>query len=68
MSCSLTAHKLTFKALTPAELEEKKKLQTLEGAIYREMDALLTENAALVEATSPESVEKFCRLRALEHS
>ncbi len=43
----------TFKALTPAELEEKKKLQTLEGAIYREMDALLTGNAGLIEGHRP---------------
>ncbi|MDP1689680.1 MAG: FAD-binding oxidoreductase [bacterium] len=44
---------VTLKALTPAELEEKKKLQTLEGAIYRDMDALLTENAALIEEHRP---------------
>ena len=43
----------TFKALTPAELEEKKELPTLEGSIYREMDALLTENAALIEEHRP---------------
>jgi FAD/FMN-containing dehydrogenase len=43
----------TFKPLSPAELEEKKKLQTLEGAIYREMDALVTENAALIEEHRP---------------
>lgn len=43
----------TFKALTPAELEEKKALQTLEGKIYREMDALLTENAALIASKKP---------------
>jgi len=43
----------SFRALTPAELEEKKKLQTLEGKIYREMDALLTENANLIEAHRP---------------
>ncbi|MFM2331145.1 MAG: hypothetical protein RLZZ26_652 [Candidatus Parcubacteria bacterium] len=43
----------TFRALTPAELEEKKKLETLEGAIYREMDALITENAALIEEKRP---------------
>ncbi|MBI4065810.1 FAD-binding oxidoreductase, partial [Candidatus Kaiserbacteria bacterium] len=43
----------TFKALTPSELEEKKKLQTLEGKIYREMDAMLTENATLIEAHRP---------------
>ncbi|MBI5405903.1 FAD-binding oxidoreductase [Candidatus Kaiserbacteria bacterium] len=44
---------VTFKALTPAELEEKKKLQTLEGAIYREMDALITDNAGLIEGRRP---------------
>ena len=43
----------TFGPLTQAELEEKKKLSTLEGAIYREMDALLTGNAALIEAHRP---------------
>src|SRR3989344_2687608 len=43
----------TFKSLTPAELEEKKKLETLEGKIYREMDALLTENAKLIEEHRP---------------
>ena len=43
----------TFKALTSSELKEKKKLRTLEGKIYREMDALLTENAALIEAKRP---------------
>jgi FAD/FMN-containing dehydrogenase len=43
----------SFKALVPEELEEKKKLQTLEGAIYREMDALLVKNAALIEAKRP---------------
>lgn len=43
----------TFKALTEAELEGKKKLETLEGKIYREMDALLAENAALIEARRP---------------
>ncbi|MFA6503324.1 MAG: FAD-binding oxidoreductase, partial [Candidatus Paceibacterota bacterium] len=43
----------TFGPLTQAELEEKKKLQTLEGAIYRDMDALLTEHAALIESHRP---------------
>lgn len=43
----------TFKALTPSELEEKKKLQTLEGDIYRTMDAIVSENAALIEAHKP---------------
>ncbi len=42
-----------FKELTQEELEEKKKLETLEGKIYREMDALLTENSALVESHRP---------------
>ncbi len=43
----------TFKALTRDEVEGKKQLQTLEGAIYREMDALISENAALIEAHRP---------------
>jgi FAD/FMN-containing dehydrogenase len=43
----------TFKSLTPEEVADKKKLQTLEGSIYREMDALLDKNAALIEAHRP---------------
>ena len=43
----------SFKALTPEEVADKKKLQTLEGKIYREMDAFLSENAALIEAHRP---------------
>ena len=43
----------TFKSLTPAELTEKKKLQTLEGEIYRAMDTLVSENAALIEEKRP---------------
>ncbi|HEC93882.1 MAG TPA: FAD-binding oxidoreductase [Candidatus Kaiserbacteria bacterium] len=43
----------TFKALTPEELEEKKKLNTLEGDIYRRMDTLITENAKLIETRKP---------------
>ncbi len=43
----------TFKPLTPTELEEKKKLQTLEGDIYRKMDALITKNATLIEQHRP---------------
>ena len=43
----------TFKSLTHAELAEKKKLDTLEGNIYREMDALLTGHAGLVEGHRP---------------
>ena len=43
----------TFKALAPPELAKKKKLKTLEGDIYRKMDALLTENASLIEMHKP---------------
>lgn len=43
----------TFKALTPAELSEKQKLQTLEGEIYRRMSALLSQNHALIEHAKP---------------
>jgi FAD/FMN-containing dehydrogenase len=43
----------TFKPLTPEEVEDKKKLETFEGKIYREMDALLTENAALIASKKP---------------
>ena len=44
----------TFGPLTSAELEEKKKkLTTLEGSIYREMDALLSNNKALIEEHRP---------------
>lgn len=50
LSDGSTAH---FGPLTPSELEEKKKLETLEGRIYRDMDALLTEHAALIEEKRP---------------
>lgn len=43
----------TFKALTREELKEKKGLQTLEGEIYRTMDTLITDNAALIEEKRP---------------
>jgi FAD/FMN-containing dehydrogenase len=43
----------SFKALTTSELETKKKLDTLEGAIYREMDDLLTKNASIIKAAKP---------------
>ena len=43
----------TFKSLTPEEIADKKKLDTLEGKIYREMDELLTRNARLIEAHRP---------------
>lgn len=42
-----------FAPLTKETLAEKKNLQTLEGKIYREMDTLLTENEALIEAHRP---------------
>lgn len=43
----------TFKALMPAELAEKKKLETLEGEIYRSIDSLITDNASLIEEKRP---------------
>lgn len=42
-----------FGPLTPSQLEEKKKLQSLEGAIYRDMDELLTQNEKLIEQHRP---------------
>jgi FAD/FMN-containing dehydrogenase len=42
-----------FKSLTPSELEERKALKNLEGAIYRKMDKLLAEHAALIEEHRP---------------
>jgi hypothetical protein len=55
----------TFKALGPDELEEKKKLNTLEGDIYRKMSALILDNRRLIEAPA-EGLEELRRLRALE--
>ncbi|MFI5260635.1 MAG: FAD-binding oxidoreductase [Candidatus Paceibacteria bacterium] len=43
----------TFGPLTPAELAEKKSLPTLEGAIYREMDMIVSDNAALIDKHRP---------------
>lgn len=43
----------SFKALTPSELAEKKKLDTLEGKIYRDMDQLLTDNAEIIRKAKP---------------
>ncbi|MEA2701939.1 MAG: hypothetical protein QOE22_648 [Candidatus Parcubacteria bacterium] len=43
----------TFKALTNDELAEKKRLDTLEGSIYRDMDELLTKNADAIAAAKP---------------
>ncbi|HVW82543.1 MAG TPA: FAD-binding oxidoreductase [Candidatus Paceibacterota bacterium] len=42
-----------FKALSPSELQMKKVKNDFEGQIYRAMDALLAENAALIEARKP---------------
>lgn len=43
----------TFKALNTRELEEKQQLPTLEGAIYRDMAALLKENGPAIEQARP---------------
>jgi FAD/FMN-containing dehydrogenase len=43
----------TFKDLGPDELDEKKKLNTLEGDIYRKMSALIIENREVIEAARP---------------
>jgi FAD/FMN-containing dehydrogenase len=45
--------KATFKALGPDELEEKKKLETLEGEIYRRMSRLIIDNRELIEDAVP---------------
>ncbi|HWU24222.1 MAG TPA: FAD-binding oxidoreductase, partial [Candidatus Paceibacterota bacterium] len=44
---------VTFEELNVDELAKKKMLQTLEGSIYREMDELLTTNAAAIKAAKP---------------
>lgn len=43
----------TFKALTEAEVEERKTYPTLEGAIYRGMDALLKEHGERIHKAKP---------------
>lgn len=43
----------TLRALSPDELEEKKKLTTREGEIYRRMSDLIITNRALIEAHRP---------------
>ncbi len=43
----------TFKELGPDELEEKKKLNTLEGDIYRKMSTLIIDNRESIEAAKP---------------
>lgn len=43
----------TFRKITVAELEEKKKLDTLEGDVYRRVHGLLVENAEIVAKARP---------------
>ncbi|MDB5244458.1 MAG: putative oxidoreductase [Parcubacteria group bacterium] len=43
----------TFKPLTEAEVNAKKLEHTLEAQIYRTMDAIITNNAELIEAKRP---------------
>ncbi len=45
--------RVLFHELTPEQVEEKKKLQTREGAIYRDMHALLRTHAADIRAAKP---------------
>ncbi len=42
-----------FKALTEKELEQKKKLKTLEGKIYREMFDLISKNYDVLQKAKP---------------
>jgi FAD/FMN-containing dehydrogenase len=44
----------TFTALSPTELAAKKKLDTLEGRIYREMDDLLETHQEVINAARPQ--------------
>lgn len=43
----------TFRPLPPSGVTEKKQLKTLEGEIYRRMDAMLTTHADLIETHRP---------------
>jgi FAD/FMN-containing dehydrogenase len=43
-----------FKRLTVPELEEKKKLQTIEGGIYREIAELIEKNSSIIAAAKPQ--------------
>ncbi len=43
----------SFHALSPAELEEKKKLNTFEGEIYRKMHELLEKNFDAIQGARP---------------
>lgn len=45
--------KATFRPLTNSELDSKKAEQSLEGEIYRSMDALLTQNKETILAAKP---------------
>ena len=45
--------KTTFAALSPSQLEEKEKAQTLEGSIYREVHALIDTNAEEIAKARP---------------
>ena len=47
------AHEYSFGPLTKPELEEKMKLQTFEGDIYRKMYTLLEENYDAIQAARP---------------
>ena len=46
-------HAYEFKKMSPFELEQKKSSSNFDGEIYRRMDALLTNNAAVIEAARP---------------
>lgn len=43
----------TFKSLTPDEVDKKKKLEGLEGDIYRGMSSLLEEHQELIQSAKP---------------
>ena len=45
--------RVLFHEVSPEQLEEKKKLQTREGAIYRDMHALLSSHVAEIRAAKP---------------
>ena len=45
---------ITVKPLTPDELEEKKKLRTLEGDIYRRMADLIEANKSRIDSAEPQ--------------
>ncbi|MGC9605171.1 MAG: FAD-binding oxidoreductase [Minisyncoccia bacterium] len=49
-----------FKPLKPAELEEKKKLESFEGQIYRKTQALIDSNRELIESARPIVPKNSC--------